>query len=172
MDNNRIMMVDEIAFMCGKWKNVKNKPLASAVSISSLSGQVVGSPIIVGSDYCLSKAEKRGAVVFNPPPIPSCFGLNPIMKSMIATINATDHSPQNMFQPDNETIEEARKYGMHIIGVNLSGYFSTEAFMMGMHLMGKTYNSSPSSPILAIGDNARIHVTPQVRPSIQFNYIR
>ena len=33
---------------------------------------------------------------------------------------------------------------------------------MGLHLMAKTYNSSPSSPILAIDDNARIHVTPEV----------
>ena len=51
---------------------------------------------------------------------------------------------------------------MHVIGINLSAYFSTEAFMMGMHMMAKSYNSSPSSPIVAIGDNARIHVTPQV----------
>ena len=91
VDNNRVMMFDEIAFMCGKWKDVKNKPLASAVSISSLSGQVIGSPIIVGGEYCLSKAQSRGAVLFNPPPIPKCFGLNDIMKEMIEIVNLITH---------------------------------------------------------------------------------
>ena len=162
VDNNRVLMFDEIAFMVGKWIGVKNKPLASAVSISSLAGQVVGSPIIIGGEYCVSKAESRGPVVFNPPTIPLCFGLNPLMKTMIKTINETDHSPQNMFMPSSETVEIAREYGMHVIGVNLSAYFTTESFLMGLHLMAKTYNSSPSSPILAIGDNARIHVTPEV----------
>ena len=92
-------MFDKIAFMSGKWEGVRNKPLASAVSISSMTGQVVGSPIIIGGDYCLSKAENRGPVVFNPPAIPLCFGLNPLMKEMIKMINETDHSPQNMYLP-------------------------------------------------------------------------
>ncbi len=161
-DVSRVIVFDEIAFMSGKWEGVKNRPLASAISMSNLACQIVKSPIIIGGEYCYNKAEGRGNVKFVQDPIPSCFGLNDSLKDMIKTINNSDYSPKEMRKPSEEAIKAARDVGMEVIGVNLSAYFTAESFLWSLDLLGKAHHASPFDPIIVIGDNARVHITPAV----------
>ena len=164
LDNRCVVHFDEIAFMCGKWEGVRNKPLASAISMSNLAGQVVNSAnIVIGGESCFSKAAKREAVRFRHSPISSCLGVTKEQKEMIKTINESDYSPNGMLHASEETVKVARDIGMQVIGVNMSAYFTQETFLMAMDSLGKAHSASPSNPMFAIGDNARIHVTPEVR---------
>ncbi len=75
VDPDRVIMFDEIAFMFSKWEGVKNRPIGSAISMSTLSGHIVKSPIILGGDDFYEKAQKREPVLFTQQPIPASFGM-------------------------------------------------------------------------------------------------
>ena len=85
------------------------------------------------------------------------------MKEMIDIINQSEYHPRMLFNASGEAIKAAKDRGMVVHGVNMSGYFTTETFMMSMDCISKSFGASPSNPIAMIGDGARIHVTPEVR---------
>ena len=155
-------MFDEIAFMVGKWEGVKNRPLASAISISSLSGNIIKSPIILGGESFMEKAQKRDKVPFNPPDLPKSYNMNTGMREMNNLINEIDWNPKGMFEASKQAIKAARDRGMTVVGVNMSGYFTMETFALSIDNICKSFGASPSNPIMFVGDGARIHVTPEV----------
>ena len=87
IDCTHVTLFDEIAFMSGKGQGVKSRPLASAISISNLAGQIVKSTIIVGGEHCFQKASANEKITFEPVKIPLAFGLNAELKSMIQEVN-------------------------------------------------------------------------------------
>ena len=143
--------------------SVKNKPLASAVTISSLSGKIVKSPIILGGESFMAKAVDRDPVLFEPPMLPKSYNMNSKMKEMNDLINQTNWSPKGMQVASDEAIKAARDRGMTVVGVNMSAYFSMESFALSVDQVCKSFGASPSNPLLFVGDGARIHVTPEVR---------
>ena len=79
-----VTLFDKIAFMSGKWR-VKSRPLASAISISNLAGQIVKSTIIV--EHCFQKVSTNEKTTFDPVKIPLAFGMNTELRSMIQEVN-------------------------------------------------------------------------------------
>ncbi len=81
---------------------------------------------------------------------------------MIKTVNSSTFHPPDMWQASPDAIKAAKDRGMMVLGVNKSGYFTTESFLMSVDLIAKSYGASPSNPIFFVGDGARPHVTPEV----------
>ena len=162
LDNSRILYFDEIAFMLGKWENVKNKPLASAISVSNLDGQIIKSPIIIGGDDILTKSQPTSLCDLQLPTVLKKTGIASIDETLAAYFE-DPLTNTDLHTPTTQASKAASDNGMDLIGVNKSAYFKTSSFLHSLALLSKYHNASPFNPIVCHGDGAKIHVAVEVR---------
>ena len=124
LDTSRILYFDEIAFMLGKWENVKNKPLASAISVSNLDGQIIKSPIIIGGDDILTKSQPTSLCDLQLPTVLKKTGIASIDETLAAYFE-DPLTNTDLHTPTSQASKDASDNGMDHFGVNKSAYFKT-----------------------------------------------
>ena len=163
IENQRNLFYDENAWMKGVFKDMKGDPMASAVTVTSMSGEIVSSGIIVGSPQFATAGDKREkkAAPSTKPYLPKLSSADtPEAKKILEWMkNNNPMETPVLFPPKPESIEAAEDWNMVAIGVNSSAYFSTEAFLRCLESVCRNKRSSCHDPIVMIGDGARIHAT-------------
>ncbi len=161
LDNSRVVHFDEIAFMIGKWEGVKNKPLASAISMTNLDGRTIKAPIIIGGDDILEKSQPSTLCELDIPKKPKKTGIKSVDESL-DTFSKDPLPNTDLFVPPADASKAASDNGMELIGVNKSSYFKSSSFLHALSLVSKQLNSSPANPVVMVGDGAKIHTSAEV----------
>ena len=143
--------------------------MASALTLSTLEGQLMESSIVIGGEQIYkvatshADAKKRKEGKKDKTPKVKNTGVDEIDK-IVKWLN--EHSPEEtlkMEEPSLVAQNAARKHSMKLLGVNSSAFFNSEAIMLTFERLHHRMDSTSTNPIIVVLDGARVHVSADVR---------
>ena len=163
IENQHILFYDDNAWIKVVFKDMKDDPMASAVTITSMSGEIVSSGIVVGSPHYATAAAKREkkAAPSTHPYLPKLSSVDTAeAKKIIQWMKENNPLESPVLSPPKpESVQAAEDWNVVAIGVNSSAYFSTEAFLRCLEVVYRNKRSSCHDALIMIGDGARKHAT-------------